>query len=291
VTVADDEEVTDGVVVVAGNARIAGRVRDDVVVIGGNVELTATADVRGDITAVGGQVVIAPGARHSGAVHQAAVDTWTGWTWPRLGWPWMDNRGASRWLLLGTTLTRVGLLTAAMGLVVLLARGRVGRIGFVATSRPVRAGAVGLVMQVLFVPALVAVSLLMAITIVGLPFIAVVIPLALAAMFVSMLLGFTSFAHALGAWAGRRLGWSADAAVWAAVLGLGIIVLPTVVARLLGVAPDFARAGAFALLATGTLVEYVAWTIGLGAAVMTGLGASTAVPPPIPLAAPDTAAG
>lgn len=291
VTVAEDEEVSDGVVVLAGNARIAGRVRDEVVVIGGNVELTSSADVRGDITAVGGQVVIAPGARHSGAVHQAALDEWTGWSWPRLGWPWMENREASRWLMLGTTLTRVGLLTAAMGLVVLLARSRVGRIGDFATSRPVRAGAVGLVMQVLFVPALVVVSLLMAITIIGLPFIAVVIPLALAAMFASMLLGFTSFAHALGAWAGRRLGWSTDTAVWAAVLGLGLIVLPTVVARLLGVAPDFVRAGAFVLLAAGTLLEYVAWTIGLGAAVMTGFGASSGAPPPLPMVDPDTAAG
>ena len=83
ITVDEDEEVTDGVVAIGGRIRIAGRVRDEVVAIGGSVELLPTADVRGDITAIGGQVTIAPGARHAGAVHQAAVRDWPGWPGPR----------------------------------------------------------------------------------------------------------------------------------------------------------------------------------------------------------------
>jgi hypothetical protein len=137
-------------------------------------------------------------------------------------------------------------------------------------------------MQVLFVPALVVISIGLAITIIGIPFVAVVVPLAVGTMFLAMLLGFTSLAHALGGWAADRLGWDQPPAVWMAVLGLALIVLPTVLSRLVGVAPDALRAVAFGLLAVGTMVEYVAWTIGLGAAAMTGLGRWSTAPPPLP---------
>jgi hypothetical protein len=282
ITVEEDEEVIDAVIAIGGRIRIAGRVRDDVVAIGGSVELLPTADVRGDITALGGTVTVAPGARHSGAVHHAEGDWPRGWGGPLFAGSWLDLGGAARWLTLAGTLTRVGLLAVAVALVMVIAGGRVGRIGAAAAASPLRAGAIGFALQVVFVPALIVLSIVLAITIVGLPFIAVVIPVALAAMFMAMLLGFASLAHVVGAWAARRLGWEAPAAVWLAVLGLALIVLPTVLSRLVGVAPDALRASAFALLAIGTIVEYVAWTIGLGAAAMTGLGRWATTPPPLP---------
>ena len=49
-----DEEVTDVAVVVGGSLVVDGRVRDGIVVVGGNLRLTATSDVRGDIVLVGG---------------------------------------------------------------------------------------------------------------------------------------------------------------------------------------------------------------------------------------------
>ena len=122
----------------------------------------------------------------------------------------------------------------------------------------------------------------MAVTIVGLPFVAVVIPLAVVAMCAAMLLGFTSLSHTLGQAIGRRAGWATDTAVWAGVLGMAVIVLPTILSRLVGLAPDSARVITMVLLGVGTAVEYVAWTIGLGAAVMTGLGKWAVLPPPLP---------
>jgi hypothetical protein len=289
ITVEDDEEVTDAVVAIGGRIRIAGRVRDDVVAIGGSVELLPTADVRGDITSIGGTVSVAPGARHSGAVHHTTVGDWSGgWRWPGVSGSWIDLGGAARWLTLAGTLTRIGLLAAAVSLVMLLAGARTGRIADAAAAAPFRAGVIGLSLQLLFVPVLVVASIALAITIIGLPFVAILVPLALVAMFVAMLLGFASLAHAVGDWAARRLGWDAPAAIGAAILGVALIVLPTVLSRLVGVAPDALRAGAFALLALGTVVEYVAWTIGLGAAAMTGLGRWATTPPPIP-APTDTA--
>jgi hypothetical protein len=63
---------------------------------------------------------------------------------------------------------------------------------------------------------------------------------------------------------------------------MAVIVLPTVVARLLGLGPDWMGGITLLVLGLGTLVEYVAWTIGLGAAIRTGLGRWAVVPPPVP---------
>lgn len=283
ISVEEDEEVTDAVVAIGGRIRIAGRVRDDVVAIGGSVELLPTAEVDGDVTSLGGRVSVAPGARHSGAVHHATVRDWPGGAgWPVVSGSWLDLGGTGRWLSLAATLARVGLLAAGVSLVMLFARGRTSHIGAAAAASPFKAGAIGFGLQVVFVPALVVVSLALAITIIGLPFVALLVPAALVSVFLAMLLGFASLARAVGAWAAQRLGWDAPAAIGAAILGLALIVLPTVLARLVGVAPDTLRVGAFALLAVGTVVEYVAWTIGLGAAAMTGLGRWATAPPSLP---------
>jgi hypothetical protein len=207
---------------------------------------------------------------------------WGAWSWPVFGWSRLEMPGASRWLTLAGTLTRLGLIAAAVSLVWLLAGPRVARIEAAASAAPLKAGAIGFGLQILFIPVLIVVSLVLAITIVGLPFVAVVIPLALAAMFLAMLLGFTSLAHAIGAWTARRLGGDAAPGLWVAVLGVLLIVLPTLLSRVLGVAPETLGAAAVALLVVGTVLEYVAWTIGLGAAAMTGLGRRATVPPPIP---------
>jgi len=163
----------------------------------------------------------------------------------------------------------------------------VTRIGAVARTTPMRAGLIGLATQVLFIPALIVLAIVMAVTIVGLPFVAIVIPLAVVTMCAAMLLGFTSLAHTLGQAIGRRAGWATDTAVWGVVLGMTVIVLPTILSRLAGMAPESARAVTMTLLVVGTAVEYAAWTIGLGAAVMTGLGKWAVVPPPLP---PDVVA-
>ena len=282
IVIAEDEDVTESVIAVGGSVRVDGRVRDELVVIGGSLELTPTAEVRGDITVVGGQVTIAPGARHTGELHHGMARGFPGWAWPTVRWSWIDLGGAARWLSLAGTLTRVALLGLAVALLTVVARGRVTRIGAVAAATPVRAGLIGLATQVLFIPALVVLALVMAVTIVGLPLVAIVMPLAVVVMCAAMVLGFTSLAHRLGQAIGRRAGWATETAVWAGVLGMAVIVLPTILARLVGMAPESARAITMALLVVGTAMEYVAWTIGLGAAVMTGLGTWAIVPPPLP---------
>ena len=51
-----DEEVTDAAIVIGGDLTVDGRVRDGIVVVGGDLHLASTADVRGDVVLVGGQL-------------------------------------------------------------------------------------------------------------------------------------------------------------------------------------------------------------------------------------------
>lgn len=289
IVIAPDEEVTDGVFSLGGSVRVEGRVRDGIVVVGNDLVLAPTADVRGDLTVIGGEITIAEGARHSGAVHHAAGSKRPRWSWPSIGWSWFEPGGRASWLPLAGTTARVVLLGLVMAALAFFARARVARIGATAAAAPLRAGLVGLAAQVLFVPALILLALVMAITIVGLPFVAVVVPLATLAFLATMLLGFTSLAGRVGQALGRSFTGAGDGVVAAALVGLALIVLPTFLSRVVGAGPESARAAAVGLLIVGTFVEYLAWTVGLGAAILTGLGRWSIVPPPVPPLTPESA--
>jgi hypothetical protein len=105
----------------------------------------------------------------------------------------------------------------------------------------------------------------------------VAVLLALAAL----LLGYTALACRLGEWLEDRLGWKPRSAFLAAAMGMLLIVAPTLLARLLGVAPEPLRMAAFAVLIAGIVAEFLVWTIGLGATILTGFGRWNTTPPPI----------
>ncbi len=172
-----DEEVTDVAVVVGGSLVVDGRVRDGIVVVGGNLRLTATSDVRGDIVLVGGQLQRDEGARHAGSVNYISFGDWSRRTFGFF--PTFDFGDYGRWLSLAGTFARVSLLAVLMMVVLVIARPAVARSGRAAVAEPVRAGLVGLAAEIFFVPFLVAASIGLAITIVGIPFVALLVPVAL----------------------------------------------------------------------------------------------------------------
>ncbi len=274
-----DEEVTDAAVVIGGSLTVDGRVRDGIVVVGGDLRLGATADVRGDIVLVGGQLVRDAGARHVGSVNYISFGDWSRRTF---GWlPTLSVGDFGRWLSLAGTLGRVSLLAVLMAMVLIVARPAAARVSRAAVAEPLRAGLVGLAAEIFFVPFLVAASIGLAITIVGIPFVALLVPLAIAVGVFALVMGFTAVACRLGEWVGDRLGWQAGNAFVATAIGFFLIVAPTLAARLIGVGPDALRPMALALLMVGLVVEFLAWTVGLGAAILTGLGRWYTVPPPI----------
>ncbi|MFM8532980.1 MAG: hypothetical protein ACKOEC_05240, partial [Acidimicrobiia bacterium] len=131
------------------------------------------------------------------------------------------------------------------------------------------------------IPLLVAASIGLAITIIGIPFVAVLIPIAIVILVFAFVLGFTSLACRLGEWIEDRLGWQPGNAYLATAIGFVVLLAPTLLARVLNVASDGIGPLTWALITIGLTVEFFAWTIGLGAAVTTGLGRWYTVPPPI----------
>jgi hypothetical protein len=281
VDVAADEEIRDGVVAVGGSLTVEGRLRDGAVVVGGDIHLRPTADVRGDLVLVGGTLIRDQGARVAGGVSYLSFGEWSR-SVGLFDWrPALRFGETGRWLSLAATVFRVALLLMVMVVVLLLARAPVARVGRAAAAEPVRAAIVGLAAEVLFLPALLAASVALGITIIGLPFVFLLVPVAFLTALVALLLGYTALACRLGEWLEDRLGWRPRSAYLATAMGFFLIVMPTLLARLLGVAPEPLRVAAFAVLVAGVAAEFLVWTVGLGAALMTGFGRWNTAPPPL----------
>lgn len=282
-----DEEVTDAVIVVGGSLIVDGRVRDGIVVAGGDIHLSSTADVRGDVVVAGGRITRDPGARQIGSVSYISFGEWWRNTWNWL--PAIRFGELGRWLSLAGTVVRVSVLGLLMMMILAVARAPVARVGRAALSEPLRAFFVGLAAEIFFIPFLIAMSIGLVITIIGIPFVAVLVPIAIVLAVFALLLGFTALACRLGEWLEDRLGWQPGNAFIATAIGFVILVGPTVLARVV----DFTTAAwplSFALIAVAVGVEFVAWTVGFGAAIITGLGRWYTVPPPIAVQPTATAA-
>ncbi len=274
-----DEEVTDAAIVVGGSLDIEGRVRDGVVVVGGNLHLASTADVRGDIVLVGGTITRDPGAQLSGGINYVSFGEWSrrnfGW------WPSVRFGEVGRWLSFAGTVARVSVLGVLMAMMLIVARAPVARVGRAALAEPLRALVIGLAAEIFFVPLLVAASIGLALTIIGIPFVAVLVPIAIVIAVFAFVLGFTALACRVGEWIEDRLGWQPGNAFVATAIGFFVLLTPTMLARIVDVSSIGVTPITFLLVTIGLTVEFLAWTMGLGAAIITGLGRWYTVPPPI----------
>ena len=286
-----DEEVTDGAVVVGGDLIVDGRVRDGVVVVGGNLHLSATADVRGEIVLVGGTLTRDEGARQLGSVNHISFGEWSrtlGWL-PVIRIGNLDGLGP--WLSFAGTIARVSVLGLLMAILLVIARAPVARVGRAAFAEPLRALIIGLAAEIFFVPFVVAASIGLAITIIGIPFVAVLVPLAIVTAVFAFVLGFTALACRIGEAIEDRLGWQPGNAFIATTMGFFVLLGPTLAARFIDLASFSFAPFTFALITIGLTMEFIAWTMGVGAAIMTGLGRWYTVPPPIVTPQPPTETG
>jgi hypothetical protein len=206
VRVDDDEIVTGDVVAIGGSARIDGEVRGEVVVVGGSVELGPRALVTRDLAVVGGTLQRAEGARVLGQLHEVSIgEIDFGDLAPWRDWRRGSIRGFTRTLALMSTLGRVAILCVLGALVMLLGREYVERTSLRAVAEPLKAGAIGFLAQLLFLPVLIVTMVILIITIVGIPLL-LLIPFALLALCVIALLGFTSMAYRIGQFVSDRFG-------------------------------------------------------------------------------------
>ena len=283
-----DEEVTDAAIVVGGSLTVDGRVRDGVVVVGGNLYLSSTADVRGDIVLVGGTLTRDPGARLTGGVSYISFGDWA-----RRNFAWFPSVSFGefgRWISLAGTLARVSVLGVLMMMMLIVARAPVARVGRAALAEPLRAFVIGLAAEIFFVPLLVAAAIGLALTIIGIPFVALLVPIAIVIAVFAFVLGFTALSCRIGERIEDRLGWQPGNAFVATAIGFVLLLAPSLLARFVDVASVGVAPLTFVLTTIGIAVEFIAWTIGVGAAIITGLGRWYTVPPPITAPPVDPAA-
>lgn len=283
-----DQVATRPVIVIGGSATIDGRVEDDLVVIGGQVRLGPTAQVRGDLVSMGGQLIVPDTAQVSGEIHDVSV------SWPDLQfalgeWWWgIDQAWWALFSLIGT-LFRLGLVMLAACFLALIAPGWIRRIERTAEDTPVASGLIGVTLQVMFVPLLIITIAGLIITIIGIPLL-VLVPFALFAFALAWLAGFAGVAAELGGRLRGRTAVGNASAVLDTALGVGLLGLVTVIGNLLAVGPWVFTPAAAAFTTAGFIIEYLAWTVGLGAALLAPFRSRwPSTPPPLPARAPSTA--
>jgi hypothetical protein len=279
VTVAPDEIVEDDVVVIGGSAHVDGQVNGQVVVVGGAAELGPSAEIHGDVTVIGGTLSRDPAAHVRGKVNEIAgsIDL-RGWRPRHRGSPseWFAVRPFAA--LIGTLL-RWCLVTilacAAWG----LARQPVERIAERVATEPLRSGLIGLLVELLFLPALIVTAVVLAISIIGIPLL-LLLPFAIVLLLVVSVGGFSAVAYHVGRRAAARWGWHNDSPYRATALGTALILSPVLLARLVGLGGWIVTPLTTVLVAIGIVVEYIAWTVGLGAVALVRF--AHRFPPPAP---------
>jgi hypothetical protein len=287
ITIEGDERVSDPVVAVGGSVTVLGHVDDDVVAVGGSVHLGPKAVVRGDVTSVGGRIEQAHGAVIRGHVNEIRFGPpnfnfhpafFLG---PLAGWDMFSG-----WFRLVGTLLRLGIVLMLVFIAVLAAPRVVERIGERAAREPWLSGFTGLLAQLLFVPVLVLSVVVLAVSIIGIPLL-VLVPFAILGFLLAVLIGFTGVVLRLGRWA---TGADRPAIVTLAV-GVVIVAAVGLLARTFGLLPAQLWPITWFLGVIGFFAEYIAWTVGLGAALLTRFGTRgprpvmptpSDYPPPIP---------
>jgi hypothetical protein len=155
-----------------------------------------------------------------------------------------------------------------------------GWISSISSRSPGASILTGLAVEVLFVPALVVLIVALVVSIIGIPLLAT-IPFVLAAFAFLWVAGFTGVAVRIGrALRGREMN---DASVVDFLIGYTIIIALTVFAQVMAYGLGWLSPATWPMRSAGLLVEYVAWTIGLGAAVTSLFAPRRFNPPPIPV--------
>lgn len=280
------ERVDGDVVSIGGSADVDGEVARDVSVIGGSLNLGPDAIVHGDVAVVGGSMTRSPGARVDGKVAEVGIGLGGAFPWNLPSRRNFRARQISPAAGLAGTILRTTLMLMGGLLVVTLGGRFVGEVAERAAHEPLRSGLAGLVAEICFVPLLVVTVLVLAVSIIGIPLL-ILVPFAVAFAVVLMFIGFTGIAAHVGRLMSTRFGnqWGPYLSV---AVGVLTIVAITLIARITSVALGFSS-GLFVsgpLRVIGFLVEYVAWTMGIGAVILAWRSRRHPAPTPSPAPGP-----
>lgn len=277
-------KVAGDAVAIGGSVTVSGEVTEDVAAVGGDLILEAGAEVGGDVVSVGGEVKIDDDARVGGQIIEVPLGPKLRFgAWPAAifgrGHDWRageDHFEFSPWgvatdfMWEAFTLIVLGLLTC---LVMLVAREPLQRVKRKAAAEPWKSGLVGLLVLILFAPLLVLVTLILVISIIGIPLV-LLVPFFILALLLVAFLGYSGVALGTGEFLRDRFGWQISSPYVTLLLGVLTIQIWSIIGDLLDVGwgPLWFFAVMFGIF--GALVKFFAWTVGLGAAVLSRFGSA-----------------
>ena len=271
-------KVVGDAVALGGPVTISGEVTGDVSSIGGSVDLESTAEVHGDVVSVGGRVRREPGAEVGGTIEEVPF------RWGISGRPWKDGwfdagdytfdfSPLRHWMRVGWKVFWVLFLALLACIALLAARRPIERMERRIQGEPWKAGLIGLLAQVLFIPVVVLVAVVLAISIIGIP-VLLLLPFALVFVALAAFLGFVATARVAGRWLERRFGRDLGGPYVEALVGLAAIYAVKLVGHVLNVGPMPLRFLGVMSLVLGVLISYAAWTVGFGASILTRFGSA-----------------
>ncbi len=272
VRVREDEEITGQVVAVLGSVRIDGTVGDQVVAVLGSVELGPKAVVRGDIISVGGRVHRSEGAQVRGGVTEVSLGHIE---LPTEIAPWLAGVGLFSAFgavprLIGTTFRLLLLMTLGV-LAYLVARRTVEQSAERVQDNPAKVTVIGLAAGLLIGPVIFLAAFVLVLTIIGIPLL-LLIPFIFAFLLLLALAGFTGTALAIGQWASRRFGFNTATGIGSVVLGIVVIFLPLMLARVIALGGWTTAPFSFVFGAAAFGLELLVWAAGFGAVLSNTFG-------------------
>ncbi|HEV7785134.1 MAG TPA: hypothetical protein VGQ28_07345, partial [Thermoanaerobaculia bacterium] len=266
-------EVEGDVTAIGGPARINGKVGGEVVSVGGGVYLGPSSEVEGDITSVGGGIHREPGAKVQGQINEVGIGPFSG----RFGRHVRFGHNWEPWPFWGGVSEVMGsiLFTVVMGLLVclvlLVARLPLGRVERQLVARPWPSAAVGLAGFIFFWPLVAAMTILLAITIIGCALF-LLYPFVFLFVLLLLLLGYSTVAYRLGRLVEGRFGRNFGSPYVAALVGVLLIQVWSILGHMLDLLPG--PLGFFAVMVGlfGFLTQAVAWIVGFGAVILSRFG-------------------
>jgi hypothetical protein len=253
-------------VAVFGRAEINGIVSEEVVAIGGDVVLGPKAIVRGDVVSIGGKVHAAEGAYIGGTTGQVNLtpsdfkvllpDDGEMTVNFRPDWPRVAR------VAFVADLMRNLFWFVVCALLIAVAPRAVGRARERAGASPITAFAVGVFAEILIVPIVTVLAVVLSISVIGIPLLAL-LPILMLAFGLAMAVGFTGVASGLGS---RLVGRATP--VGGMVLGLALIWGVGMIGHWLWAINRGALGWGVLLMSVGFFIEYLACTLGLGAALL-----------------------
>lgn len=316
----DTGEVVDEIVVIGGDLRIRGEVSEDAVVIGGNLILEESAAVLGDAVVTGGRVINEGGrvrgelrtieglglevaeeierALGNGAT-SVSVTTRNSDSEVRSSARQESRRSQRSWFdpirrgVAGIMSTiALGLVLAGIGTaIIFFGRPYLETASDTVLGAGLRSGATGLAACFLAVPAFIVLIVTLAVSIIGIPFLLVAIPLYPLALFSAAVFGLLAAAHAIGERTAERSREGIDfrhrnSYAYLAT-GLGMMLTPLIAADLIAMTGFLGFIGTLLKIVTWTVI-WAASTIGFGAVILSRAGTRRTFVAPIPDVGIDT---